>query len=289
MRRLHQVFIASAALIAPFAAIGEAQAGIEACGNIHVEASAECEMRGGIECEGYCEPVRFEAQCAANLTAECRGQCDGTFTAECTGSCEASCVGECEADPGKFDCAGSCYADCFAAAQAHCSSGDGECRASAEATCDAECSIRCEAEPPSLDCNAQCKASCEGSCRAEANLECQVDCQASGYADCKSELEGGCKVDCETEAGALFCDGQYVDHGGNLAECVDSLRAIFGIEVEGYAEASCSNNSCHAEAGATISCSFEPSPGAGKNLAAFLGLAGGLLGFGAAVRRRRRR
>ena len=47
-----------------------------------------------------------------------------------------------------------------------------------------------------------------------------------------SELSGGCEAECESPEGALFCDGQYIDHGGNLEECIASLKALFDIDVD---------------------------------------------------------
>lgn len=284
MRKPLTIAFTALAFAAPLAVATDAQAGIEACGDIHVEANAECEVRGGIECEAYCEPVRFEAQCAANLVPECSGQCNASFTAECTTDCNASCMADCEAQPAEFDCQGSCYGRCEADAMASCSSDDGECIASARATCDAECQASCEATPPSLDCQAECQASCEGSCTADANVGCQIECQEPLYIDCKSQLEGGCVADCDTEAGALFCEGQYVDHGNNLADCVDALRALVNAHVEGYAEAECSGNECSAEAGFSCICTADPSNNG--RTAALLTL-GCLFVFGVARRRTR--
>lgn len=99
---------------------------------------------------------------------------------------------------------------------------------------------------------------------AEANLDCQVDCQAEGYVECTAELEGGCEAACQSPEGALFCDGQYIDHGGNLENCVAALEAALSIEVDtsatGMATSSCSNGSCEADAEgeAEVNCAFTP-------------------------------
>lgn len=263
------------AFCAPFLAANTARASIESCGNIHVEANAECQVRAGVECEAWCEPVRFEAQCAGDLAVRCQGECNASASVECTGSCEASCMSECEANPGTFDCEGSCFARCEGSCEAQCGTDD-ECFAQCQGACDAECNLECEATPPTVDCEIECAASCEGACRAEANLDCQIDCQAPQFPECQAELEGGCRADCETQDGALFCDGQYVDHGNNLEECIDALRAIFGIEVSGYAEGECSGNMCSGEAGFTCACTQDPTPGrtAGWMTLAFIGLFG---------------
>ncbi len=256
MRPSLKFLLPSVALAAPLLFAGHAHAGLGACGDIHVEASAECEVFAGAQCESMCEPVAFESQCAADLYIECDGQCTGELTAGCTGTCETDCRAECDVDPGRFDCKGSCFAEGRSSCEGRCA--DSECFASCEATLEAQCSGQCDLVPAEVDCEGQCQASCQGYCQAEADLDCQIDCQADGYVDCQSRLTGGCRTECETD-GALFCDGQYIDHDGNLEECINSLRALLDIQVEGYAEGSCGNGSCQGEAGGSISCSVAPS------------------------------
>jgi len=284
MNRSLSLFLPAIALVAPLAYAATAHAGLAACGDIHVEAEAQCEVKGGIQCEAECTPVSFQAQCAAELSVDCDGECNLSASVECSGSCNADCMAECEANPGNYECEGSCFADCSGSCEGNCSAGSegAQCRASCEATCDGECGVQCEGTPPSATCEAKCEASCEGSCRGEANASCQIDCQASGFAECEARLEGGCKIDCDAEQGALFCDGQYVDHGGNLEECVAALKAAFDIEVEGYAEGECSNGKCQGEAGGSITCAVDPEHGRNAWLGAF-----GLVVLVAAATRRR--
>jgi hypothetical protein len=244
-----------AALVAPSTA--EA-ANLDSCGNIHVEANAQCELVTGGGCEAMCEPVSFEAACAGRLAIECGGQCNASASVDCTVDCEASCQGRCEVDPPQFDCRAECVGDCEGACSGRCSSEDSECLASCRGTCGIECDGQCEATPPEADCNAKCEASCGGSCEAQANIDCQIDCQADGFVDCEAELRGGCEVECSQPEGALFCDGQYVDHGNNLEECLDALRAVLDIEVEGSASGQCSNGRCTGEAEGGISCAVDP-------------------------------
>jgi hypothetical protein len=96
-----------------------------------------------------------------------------------------------------------------------------------------------------------------------------VDCQSRGYLQCRTRVEGGCEVACTEPDGALFCDGQYVDHGGNLQECIDALRAAYDIEVtaSGSATSDCADNRCEgsAEGSASASCSLDGAPGAGRD------------------------
>lgn len=246
----------AASLAAVALASTPAQAGIDACGDIHVEADAQCEVLFEAACEAECKPVNFTASCAAELEASCGGQCNVDADVACTTDCSGSCMAECDVDPGAFDCSASCFADCEGSCTAY--ADDNEARASCEATCSANCDAECNLVEPEANCEAQCNACCGGSCTAEINVECQVMCQADGYVDCKASLEGGCTAECQKPEGALFCDGQYVDHGGNLEECVNALRALLDIEVEGYAEGSCSNGSCEGVAGGSITCSVDP-------------------------------
>ena len=257
---------------------------LEACGDIHIEAGANCELiPPSASCDVMCTPISVQAACAAQLTASCSGECNASATVECTGSCEADCSAECEANPGSFECRGSCEATCQGDCSASCEAAadQAECEASCEATCSGSCDAECEGTPPSASCDAKCEASCSGSCDAEANLDCQIDCQADGYVECTAEVTGGCEAACDTEDGALFCDGQYVDYGDNLDECVEALMALFDIEVEGYASADCQGNMCEAEAGGSASCS---TGGAGGGLAAAGWI---LIGLAYAGRRRR--
>jgi hypothetical protein len=271
-----------------------AQAGIDACGDIHVEASAMCaaEVEGG--CEAHCEPVRFEAACAAKLEIECSGMCNAEAEASCTASCDVSaCTAECDANPGSFEC----EAECSANADAHCagecsaSANRGQCEASCKASISAECEGTCQATPPTASCEAKCEARCEGECRGRANVDCQVSCQDSeAYAECSAELEGGCVAECESPEGALFCDGQYVDHGGNAAECIESLEdaitARVDVSARGSASGECSNGKCEAEAEGEAGCSARMAPSVPRGGAAAI-LAGFGLALALGARRRR--
>jgi MYXO-CTERM domain-containing protein len=254
-----------------------ARAGIGACGNIHLEAEAMCMV--AIDCEAMCEPLSVRAACAASLAADCRGGCPELPSVECTGSCSGSCEAECSnLEPGMFDCRGSCEADCSGRCEASCEANEDRagCEASCQGSCSASCEGSCDVELPEADCMAGCEASCEGSCEADANFECQIDCQAMGQADCEAEVSGGCEVACQSEEGAVFCDGQYVDHGNNLEECLSALRE--GFEVEVQAEAS-----GEAKASLSSDCSVAQ-PGTRGTRAAGLGL----LVLGALILARRR-
>lgn len=241
-----------------------AQAGLEACNNIDVRANATCKVETSGGCVAQCEPTRFEAACAGKLTAQCDGECTASADVDCKGSCQGSCVGQCQADPGSFDCTGSCRASCGADCDAQCSgqasgnTASGSCKAKCEANCGAKCEAQCTGTPPEATCEGKCQASCDGSCRAKASAKCQIDCQAKLEGSCKAELEGGCKAKCQQPEGALFCDGQYVDTGNNLQECIDALKRTYNIQVQGSASGQCSGNQCTGEAEGSVSCAASP-------------------------------
>lgn len=262
---------AALALVVP-AAVHAAEPSLASCGDIYVEAEAECTMYVGPACEAMCEPVHFTAACAAELRAECEGPCDASASVACVGSCAADCRAECEVDPGAFNCHATCQADCAADCQGRCA-GDArgaECEASCKATCSGECDGRCQVVAPEATCEGKCEAACEGSCEAQANVDCQIDCQADGYADCKADLEGGCRVSCMRPEGALFCEGQYVDAGDNLQECVAALKALLDVMVYAEGDAGCVGNTCYAEG--KVGCSCDAGGGPGDALAAAFGL-----------------
>ncbi|MGB0678295.1 MAG: hypothetical protein ACPGUV_01370 [Polyangiales bacterium] len=265
----------------------QAQGSIAACGDIRVEASAQCEVQVQGGCQAQCTPL----QCSASLYADCQGSCSLDAQAACSARCDiAGCQAECEVDPGRFDCSAQCSAqcnaDCSGQCQARCQAGgnqascQAECEASCSASCDGECQARCEVEPPQASCQARCQASCDGQCRAEANFDCQVDCQAGGYAGCT----GSCEAACQSPEGALFCDRQFVDHGGNLRQCIQSLNAVLDVEVDASASAACSGGRCSAQAEASAGCAAVPSTA--RTRSAFG--AGVLLALGLLWRRRRR-
>jgi len=252
-------------------AFGDEESGsLSSCGNIEVSASAECavEFEGG--CEANCTPLSFQG--------ECSGRCDASFSASCTAECQGGCEAECDVDPPSFDCEASCEASCGADCSAQCEANNsgGNCQAQCEATCGGECSASCEGTPGSASCSAKCEASCQGECKVDANLDCQLSCHA--------ELQGGCEVACQSPEGALYCDGEYVDAGGNLGECIASLNACLSVEVEASGSAACDGGTCSAEAEASVTCAMRPGPAPEETPWYALGLAA--LGLGL-VRRRR--
>ncbi len=102
-------------------------------------------------------------------------------------------------------------------------------------------------------------------------------------------MKGGCEVACEKPEGALVCDGEYVDHGGNAQECLNAIEA-WSAQFNAYAEGdvSCSGNSCEAEASAGCGSTVAnaPTDGSAPYAIGFLG-ALGALAFGRFRRRQK--
>lgn len=229
------------------------------CGNINVEANAQCKLDTGLSCKAECTPV----SCSAALYASCQGTCN-VVPPSCDVSCSGTCEGQCNGSA-SFDCSancqGTCGGSCDSQCTTHCQNDSDQttcmtnCNASCNATCQGECDATCNANTD-VSCSGKCQASCQGSCNASARIDCQASCQADGYLRCT----GGCQADCETTGGGgLFCSGQYVDVGGDLKSCVDAIEAALNIHVSGYANgsASCSGNTCQAEANAGVSCALD--------------------------------
>jgi MYXO-CTERM domain-containing protein len=253
----------------------DAKAGaLDACGDIFVEAGANCEVLVEGGCKAECEPPAFTAVCAAEGTVSCEGECNVDADVECAASCQGSCEAECNVDPATFDCHGTCEGNCSADCSARCdgSADRAECEGSCQATCSGECDASCTLEPGQADCTAQCMGSCSGECRADINMNCQVDCQSDLYVECKADFQGSCEVQCENPSGAIFCDGQFIETS-NIDTCVDALRDLLNANVEVHAEASGS---------ASLSCAVEDEPARGG--AAMLGF--GLLCLAGLARRR---
>ncbi len=255
---LFAVPFAFAAFAAPMLLASEASAttGLAACGNINVSASAKCEAKVSGGCEAQCTPGNFQLKCEGS----CSAMCNASFDAQCNIDCTGSCNADCKVNPGQFDCQGKCELDASASCSAKCQSSTDKtgCDGACKATYKAECSAKCNVVPPSATCDAKCKAKCEGGCTAKANIGCQVDCQGGCVA--KADLPS-CKAQCQTPQGALFCDGQYVDAGNNLQNCIDALNNILTFKVTVYGSAACAGNSCEAKGG--FSCNAAPTAPSG--------------------------
>jgi MYXO-CTERM domain-containing protein len=91
-------------------------------------------------------------------------------------------------------------------------------------------------------------------------------------------VKGGCEIDCQGKEGALFCDGQYVDHGDNLQMCIDALKARLNVNVmaSSSGNANCDGGVCTAEGAASVKsdCSVAQPGGRGHHGDWWLGLVG---------------
>lgn len=284
--------LASIAAVA-FLTLGASEAraaDLSSCGNIDVQANAQCQLVTSGGCEAQCTPLNVEAACSAKLSAQCDGQCTATADATCTTSCQGTCEGSCNANPGNFDCDADCHGTCEGSCSGSCASAADQtkCQAECKANCTGTCNAKCQGTPPSATCQAKCQASCSGSCTAEVNASCNIDCQAQGEASCETEVTGGCKAQCSQPKGALFCDGQYVDTGNNLQNCIDALKAALNIQVQGSADASCDGGTCSAEAQGSASSSCSAAPGESPMNAGFL-FAGAGIAAVAVIRKRQKK
>jgi hypothetical protein len=118
-------------------------------------------------------------------------------------------------------------------------------------------------------------------------MDCQIKCQAQGFAECQSSFKGGCEAECDDPKGALFCNSNYVDKGGNAQACIDALNAILKshVDLSATGSANCANGVCNAEGQASCKCS-RIAPTDATNAQAFT-IAG--LAFAAIAARRRSR
>jgi MYXO-CTERM domain-containing protein len=225
---------------------------LSACGDINIEANVGCKIEVGGGCKTMCEPLRFVTVCTTKRYKVCKKQCTiKPPTVSCTGSCQAGCDAKCKVDPPSFSCQASCQGSCKADCESYCGTAGSQtdCTASCKATCSTECSASCKAQAPSAACTAKCSASCSGSCSITAPyIACQVKCQEVAVPDCETTLKGGCETECQKPEGALFCDGQYIDHGGKLRECIDSLNtfldSLVNVSASGSLTSDCNDGVC---------------------------------------------
>lgn len=268
-----------------FAFVPVAHAGLDACGNIDIDVNARCKVSIDAPCTVQCTPLSFDVQCAAKLEVGCEAICNKPPEVSCTDNCQGGCETECNVNPGTFDCEGSCTGDCQGTCTGKCSAAsDGaSCEAACKASCSADCHASCTGTPPTADCAGQCQLKCQGSCTADLNMDCQTMCQVGGFADCQTNLMGGCTAACHDPKGALFCDGQFIDVGNQLSDCITALDDYLKehVDVSATASGSCTSNSsgseCSGEASATASCHCStPSSGDRSNTAPLViaGLAG---------------
>jgi MYXO-CTERM domain-containing protein len=210
---------------------GVARAGVPECGNIRIEAGAQCRLELGGGCEAQCSLGVYEKACATYGYQTCNETCTLPPVPECTDECTELCADQCEVGI-EVVCHQNCFPECVDECAASCEAAEDtiQCRASCEATCDGECDHQCAMLPVDASCYSHCLECCGGSCNASANMDCQLECQDHAlWEQCEYELQVKCDASCDVE-GALFCDGQLVAAGAELEACASALVQQ-GIEV----------------------------------------------------------
>jgi len=206
--------------------------GLDACNNVFLTATAHCQVEPpGLSCQTRCTPLNMQVSCAKQLFTECAPECTLQVVPQDVQVCTDTCVPQCTVNPGSFDCSASCDGTCTADCSAKCSaaSDSASCLASCQATCTGYCKADCSAVLPSMTCQEKCQKSCHGVHTAKVNMDCQMKCHTvERYTSCETKLTGGCQTQCQAKAGALFCDGQYVDLASvsnNVQSCIDALKS----------------------------------------------------------------
>ena len=269
-RLLIALFAAPLMLASPLALAGGggggggSSSGAQACGNIELLASGNCQYEVSGGCQTMCTPP--------DLVAACDGQCSADPMVTCTGGCEASCEASCT--PASIDCEGDCTSNCDAGCMTVCS--DTACQTDCQHDCANRCQVSCNVKPP--NCTASCQASCNASCTVQANINCHEMCTVS--------LQGGCQTQCEQPQGALFCNNQYVNiSASNFAACEQYL-AEQGLNVT--TTTTCGVNGCTTTVGG-LGCGVAPAVGAVDERLGAGAVAALMMGLGLVVARRRRR
>lgn len=279
--------LSAVALLGIASAPTVARADLSDCGDISLEAQAECTVVPPTAgCEVMCTPISVRAACSAKLAASCEASCDQLPSVACSGRCVADCTGQCTVDPGKFDCEAACRGDCNGQCEAKCQANSDKagCMAECSGACGVSCRSSCDVNLPSADCEGKCEAGCEGSCKVDTNFDCQASCQSKGYAKCEADVQGSCKARCKAEEGALFCDGQFVDNGDNLDMCIAALKAAFNARVtvtaESEGESGCDGGTCEAKGAARVSSDCSSTrPGSPANIWALFALVSAMLAY----------
>ena len=224
-------------LVATALALGttlEAEAGIEACGNIRFDEVQSCELRLSAECSAGCSELGvYKTACATKLVPVCKEDCTLDATPTCTDSCTTQCSQDCDNGVNVI-CTHNCFTECTTDRDAECAGAANvaQCEATWNANCDSECDLQCVTVDG--DCYQHCVECCGGSCSADANMTCQTTCQDELFEDCEYEFRIDCDASCSGD-GALFCDGEFMISGSQLPACLEELVAqgIGGLELEG--------------------------------------------------------
>jgi hypothetical protein len=115
--------------------------------------------------------------------------------------------------------------------------------------------------PETDSCATKCDTGCTAGCTAQANASCQVECQEESFPECSSDYVQLCSTQCAQPEGALFCDGNYVDVGGDLPRCVEALNEILDSKIPAPVTPSEPASADPATRNPTCAASRAPAPG----------------------------
>lgn len=272
--RMQATLLASVLGVVALATSSPANAGVPECGGLRLEEAGSCEIRGSVQCEGSCSKLGiYKKACATKLSKVCRKDCTLSATPTCTDSCTGTCKTRCDRGE-NITCTHNCYGECKGDCNAACGgkANVAQCLASCEATCDGECDVKCG---PVVDapCYTHCIECCGGSCGAQANMNCQTTCQDKEFETCEHELEVNCKGSC-TAKGAIFCNGDFVLAGDQVASCVQALSARGVATADLRVSVSIGNAPTTAGGGDRAGCSTSAASGAESGAAGWFALAG---------------
>ncbi|HEY3822159.1 MAG TPA: hypothetical protein VGL81_33570 [Polyangiaceae bacterium] len=244
------------------------------CGNFDFSQGISCQIEVSGGCTADCTPLKLEAGCT--------GSCSMLPDIDCSNACQTTCTSTCS--PSALDCMAGCHGECDQPTTTTCQQQDptADCVSQAQAQCDMHCKETCTTPP--TDCSQVCETCCDGSCSAQINFNCDFQCFAN--------LQGGCSVQCQKPAGAIFCNGQYVN-ASDVDACITYL-ATQGVTVDISARGSvqCDSDGCNGTGNASAGgCAVGPASTDGGSGGLALAVAGLFVGTAAArsLRRRARR
>jgi hypothetical protein len=241
------------------------------CGAFDFSQGIDCKVEVSGGCTADCTPLNLEVGCKGGCTEQVPP--DSTCTTYCDSNCSSTC------DPSAIDCMAGCHGECDQSMTEICQqqTPTADCVTQAKAQCDMHCQQSCSGAP--ANCPGQCQACCVGSCTGQINYQCDFDCFAN--------LQGGCSVQCQQPAGAIFCNGQYVN-ATDVQSCIEYL-ATQGVTVDVSARGSveCDSTGCHSAGSASVGACDVGSTAMGGGGGLEIGAAGVAIALAAARARRR--
>lgn len=224
---------------------------VQACADAEVLPDADCVVQRDETCLNACAgdvyalacapdvrqfcqscSIGIDADCAIACSSECAPGCQDDASATCLDLCGQDCMPDCTIRCGAYQdyvCEGSPNTEleaCRAQSLADCESACG-------ALCDFECGTSCAELGGDAGCDEMCAAACAASCTVSPVAPCLIECNVFRKGECEKELSGQCEAGCSANPGSVFCDGQYVYHGGDIAACITALNDLLEEPVAG--------------------------------------------------------